>query len=406
MDPLLEKATRQHTKDHNSRLVLRTIYEYGELSRAELARLTHLTRTTVSEVVGDLIGRALVEEVGQRASGVGRTPMMLSVVDDARLVAAVSVTADALNGALVNLRGGLRYEARAPLADHDGEAVLEAIYALIDQLIAAADRPLLGIGVNTPGLIDPASGTVLRAINVGWADLPLGALLLARYGLPAAIANDSQTLAMARYMFGEPIDTPNLVLIKVGKGIGAGIVLGGQLFAGDGYGAGEIGHMVVVSDGQLCKCGNRGCLETVASSAVLLRQARDLAAADPSSSLHGIASPTVDDLARAANAGDQQARAIVDAAGRHLAIAVANIVSVLNVRRIVISGRVAPLGELLGAAVRDELARRTLPALAAGTLVEVAAMGQDAPLVGATAPLLTSELGLARLKRRPAAAQA
>jgi predicted NBD/HSP70 family sugar kinase len=391
VDYLLEKATRQHTKDHNSRLVLRTIYEYGEISRAELARLTHLTRTTVSEVVGDLIARGLVEEVGHGATGVGRTPIMLSVVDDSRHVVAVSVTNDEVHGALVNLRGSLRYQARMALTDRGGDAVLAMIYAMIDELARAADRPLLGIGINTPGLIDPATGTVLRAINVGWEDLPLGTLLQERYGLPAYIANDSQTLAMARYMFGEPVDTPNLVMIKVGQGIGAGIVLGGHLFAGDGYGAGEIGHMVVVSDGAPCKCGNRGCLETVASSAVILRQAREL-----------LASPvlTINDVVRAAQDGNAEVRAIVESAGRHLAIAVANIVSVLNVRRIVISGRVAPLGDLLGAAVRDELSKRTLPALARGTQVEVLAMGPDAPLVGAAAPLLTYELGLVRLKRR------
>ncbi|MBX0328026.1 ROK family transcriptional regulator [Oscillochloris sp. ZM17-4] len=399
MDHLLEKATRQHTKDHNSRLVLRTIYEYGEISRAALARLTQLTRTTVSDVVGDLIARGLVEEVGHGATGVGRTPMLLSVVDDSRLVVAVSVTNDEIHGALVNLRGGLRQQARMTLTDHGGAAVLAMIYAMIDALARAAEQPLLGIGITTPGLIDPATGTVLRAINVGWEDLPLGALLQERYGLPASIANDSQTLALARYMFGEPVDTPNLVLIKVGQGIGAGIVLGGHLFAGDGYGAGEIGHMVVVDDGPPCKCGNRGCLETVASSAVILRQARALAA-DPASPLHGIAALTIDDVARAARDGDAGVRAIVEAAGRYLAIAVANIVSVLNVRQIVISGRVAPLGDLLGAAVRDELGRRTLPALAKGTLVEVVAMGPDAPLVGAAAPLLTYDLGLARLQRR------
>jgi len=401
VDHLLEKATRQHTKDHNSRLVLRAIYEYGEVSRAELARLTQLTRTTVSDVVGDLIARGLVEEVGHGASGVGRTPIMLSMVDDSRHVVAVNVTNDEVHGALVNLRGSLRRQASMALTEHEGESVLATIYALIDDLTRAADRPLLGIGVNTPGLIHPATGTVLRAINVGWEDLPLGALLQERYGLPTSIANDSQTLALARYMFGDPTETPNLVLIKVGQGIGAGIVLDGHLFAGDGYGAGEIGHMVVVDGGARCKCGNCGCLETVASSAVILSQARELSAS-PASLLHGMTPLTIDDVARAARDGDAGARAIIELAGRHLAIAVANIVSVLNVRRIVISGRVAPLGDLLGDAVRAELPRRTLPALARSTQVEVAAMMQDAPLVGAIAPLLSSELGLGRIQRSPA----
>jgi len=178
----------------------------------------------------------------------------------------------------------------------------------------------------------------------------------------------------------------------VGRGIGAGIVLDGRLFSGEGYGAGEIGHLVVEPGGARCKCGNQGCLETVASSAVILARAREL-----------VPNPealTLEAVARAAEAGDERMRAIIADAGRYLGIALASLVSVLNVRRVVITGRVAPLGALLRDAARAELARRVLPALLRGTEVEVLAMGPDAPLLGAMAPLLTDELGLARLQRR------
>ncbi|MBC8160696.1 MAG: ROK family protein [Roseiflexaceae bacterium] len=404
-DSLLEKATRQHTKGHNSRLVLRTIYEYGEISRAGLARLTHLTRATVSEVVSDLIELHLVEEVGQGSVAVGRTPTLLSVVDDARQVAAISVTNDQVRGALVNLRGVLRRDFSRTLPSLDGDTVLATIYSLVDELIQAADRPLLGIGINTPGLIDTAAGTVVRAVTFGWVDLPLRALLQERSGLPVYVANDSHSLALAEYMFGPGQGTPNLVVIKVGLGIGAGIVIGGHLYAGEGYGAGEIGHLVVEEGGERCKCGNQGCLETVASSAMILRRARALAEADPASLLHRLAvdaaALTLADVAAAAEAGDEGARRIIAATGRALAVVVASLVSVLNVRRILITGRVAALGEQLRVAVCDELAHRALPALVQGTAVEVAAMSPDAPLLGAAAPLLTYELGLERLMQRP-----
>lgn len=402
---LLEKATRQHTKDHNSRLVLRTIYEYGEISRADLARLTRLTRATVSEVTADLIERALVEEVGHGQVAIGRTPILLSVIDDARLAAAISVTTDEVSGALVNLRGAVRHATQRPFARQGGEGVLEAIVAVAEALIGAADRPLLGIGINTPGLIDTATGTVLRAVSFGWEEFPLGATVQQRFGLPTYVANDSHSLALAEYMFGAAQGTASLVVVKVGKGIGAGIVLGGHLFSGEGYGAGEIGHLVVAPGGPRCECGNDGCLETVASSAAILARARALAAADPGSALTaGGAAPealSIEDVARAARAGDAAVAAIVAEAGRHLGAAVASLVSVLNVRRIVITGRVAPLGDLLRDPLRAELARRALPTLTRGTQVEVLAMGPDAPLLGATAPLLTYELGLARLQRRP-----
>lgn len=404
VEHLLEKATRQHTKDHNSRLVLRAIYEYGEVSRADLARLTGLTRATISEVVAELMERGLVEETGHGAVAIGRTPILLSVVDDARRVLAISVTNEAVAGALVNLRGAVHQELYRPLPGREGDTVLATIYAVADELLRLADRPLLGIGINTPGLIDTTTGTVLRAVNFGWEELPLSALLHQRTGLPVYVANDSHSLALAEYMFGDAPGSPNLVVIKVGQGIGAGIVLGGHLFSGDGYGAGEIGHLVVNPEGSPCKCGNRGCLETVASSAVILARAR-AHAADPASILgRGAASPatlTMEDVARAVAEGDQAAQAIVAEAGHYLGIAVASLVSVLNVRRILITGRIAPLGTTLRDAVRAELGRRVLPALTHETSIEVRAMPPEAPLLGATAPLLTYELGLGRLQRRP-----
>jgi predicted NBD/HSP70 family sugar kinase len=400
---LLEKATRQHTRDHNSRLVLRTIYEYGEISRADLARLTRLTRATVSEVAGDLIERGLVEEVGHGQVAIGRTPILLSVIDDARLVVAISVANDEVTGALVNLRGVMLHTSQR-LIERRGDAVLAAIIAVAEDLLRAAEQPLLGIGINTPGLIDTTTGTVLRAVSFGWEEFPLGATVQQRFGLPTYVANDSHSLALAEYMFGAAQGTSNLVVIKVGKGIGAGIVLDGHLYAGEGYGAGEIGHLVVAPGGPPCECGNHGCLETVASSAAILDRARALARANPSSALLGggatPATLAMRDVARAAAAGDPEVVAIVTEAGRHLGAAVASLVSVLNLRRIVVTGRVAPLGELLRAPLLDELARRALPTLTRSTHVEVLAMGPDAPLLGATAPLLTYELGLARLQRR------
>ena len=401
-DPLLEKATRQHTKDHNSRLLLRTIYEYGEISRAELARLTGLTRATVSDVTGELIERGLIAERGQGQIAIGRTPTLLSVVDDARLVAALSVTNDAVQGALVNLRGGLRHELELKLPNREGDTVLATIYAVAEALLKAADRPLLGIGIVTPGLIDTMTGTVLRAVSFGWEDLPLGTLVRQRFQLPVYVANDSHSLALAEYMFGAPRGTPNLVVLKVGRGIGAGIVLDGHLFSGESYGAGEIGHLVVAEGGPRCNCGNFGCLETVASSAALLARARELARDQPGSPLARLAPEaiTVETIAQAAADGDEGARALIIETGRYLGIAVASLVSILNVRRIVITGRVAPLGATLGDAIVAELARRALPALVRATTVEVLAMSPDAPLLGAAAPLLTYELGLARLQRR------
>src|SRR5262245_16726455 len=203
MHNFLKKATRQHTKDHNSRLVLQTIYDGGQMSRADLARLTHLTRTTVSEVVSELIEQGLVEEVGHGPSSIGRTPTLLSVADDSRHVIAVNITNTELQGAIVTLRGVIRHRAQLPLLGQDGNAVLVQLFSFIDGLVKATTQPLLGIGISTPGLIDTTSGIVRRAVNFGWQDLLLRNIVQSYYNLPIYVANDSHMVALDEYMFGD-----------------------------------------------------------------------------------------------------------------------------------------------------------------------------------------------------------
>jgi predicted NBD/HSP70 family sugar kinase len=204
-------------------------------------------------------------------------------------------------------------------------------------------------------------------------------------------------------MFGQSQNSANLVVIKVGQGIGAGIILNGQLFSGDDFGAGEIGHVVVMEDGPLCKCGNRGCLEAVAGVPWIVRRAQEIAQVVTTSPLaQQVAAGQAIDLdavVHAYSAGDPAVRRVIEEVGRHLGIAVANLVGVLNIRRVVITGRVAPFGQTLGDAIRHELSRRVLPALAEATEIDVLSQGLDAVLLGTSALLLTNELGLTRLVR-------
>jgi N-acetylglucosamine repressor len=401
---VLEKATRQHTRDHNSRLVLRKIYDAGVISRAALARLTRLTRTTVSEVVADLREQGLVQEVGQGPAGVGRTPTLLSVVDDARSIIAVDITHGELQGALMNLRGAIQRQATLPLSGPDGTTVLALLFPLLDSLIKAAGSRLLGIGISSPGLIDAASGTVRRAVNFNWQDLPLRAMVQERYQLPVYIANDSHMVALAEYMFGRSQSNSPLVTIKVGRGIGAGIMLNGQLLSSGSFGAGEIGHVVVERNGPRCNCGNYGCLEATANASAIVGRAQTIARQNPASLLHQFA-PTIDAISidtimQACQAGDQAARQLILDVGRYLGVAVASLIAILGARRIVVTGRIAPFGQILCEAIQREVGQLLLPDLAEAAEIEVLEQGPDTVLLGAAALLLTNELGLARLVRR------
>ena len=396
------KATHAQTRSYNGRLVLRTIYDRGLISRAEIARLTTLTRTSVSDVVGELLESGLVEEVGRGPSTGGKAPILLRVVSDARLVVGVEVAETEIRGALVDLRGGVHGRRTIPIESGDGERTLRHVFEMVADLIAEADRPLLGIGIATPGLVDLETGTVRWSVHLEWRDLELRRLLRERFDLPAGVANDSHAAALAEYTFGGYEPGANPVVIKVGRGIGAGIILDGRLFVGDGSGAGEIGHTTVGEGDIECRCGRYGCLETFASSRALLIRAGRMAAAAGDSALtahvddpHGI---TLRVLADALGAGDPLAGRLVADAGRALGAAVANVVGVLDVERVVLVGSLPELGEPWLSAVRDEVEHRAFPLLVQPTVVRVGIIDPDLGILGASALLLASELGLSLVR--------
>lgn len=393
-----QKATRKQTKVHNRRLVLKTIYDHGRISRADIARATHLTPTTVSDIVTDLMERGLVEEIGYGPSAGGKPPILISVVDDSYNLIGIDLASGEFRGAVVNLRGEISHRVNLPLHDQDGDVALALVYELIDELIAATDSRLLGIGIGTPGLMDPIHGVVRRAVNLDWRDLPLRSLLKKRYSLPVYVANDSQVAALAEYTFGENRGAKNLVVITVENGIGAGIVLNGQLFYGDTFGAGEIGHITVVENGHQCRCGNSGCLETVASGRALVERAKAIAQENSHSLLHQfIEAPeqiTMAAVCRAFKAGDEAVQKMVGEAGRYLGMVMASIASVLSVRRILITGSVMCLGQDWLDIISQEMTRRSLEIIARETEIGMSSMSSDIVVLGASALVLTYELGL------------
>jgi predicted NBD/HSP70 family sugar kinase len=389
MATLPERATHQRTRAFNQQLVLRAIYDRHTVSRADVARLTGLTRTTVGELVSGLLDEQLIEEVGRGPSTGGKAPILLRVRADGRHLVGLDLGEDAFNGALVDLRGHVIRRLSVPLAGHDGETAAELVMTLIEGLMNGnGSGPLLGIGVGAPGLIDTRTGNVRWAVNLAWENLPLGEMIEKRFGVPAVIANDSQAAAVAELTFGnEPGSEPrpgNLIVVRVGRGIGAGIILNGQLVPGDGSGAGEIGHMTVAGGHEACRCGRVGCLETMASMRAMVAAAHALV-------------PTVSDeatLLKALRAGDDRIRQVVVDAGATLGTAIAAMVATINVNHVLLVGPAVALGDEWLDAIRRQAAAATLPLLAADTRIELGAGHDDVVMLGASALLMTHELGL------------
>ena len=382
------KATHQQTRVHNERLVVRTLYDFGPISRAEVARLTGLTRTTVSDVVAVPLDDGVVREVGRGPSSGGKAPILVEVDDDARLVVGLDLGEEHFAGSLVNLRGEIRRTVALPVDGRDGDAAVQLVFDLLDRLLEGSTAPLLGIGIGTPGLVDSRTGTIRRAVNLDWRDLALGTIVAERYRVPVNVANDSQAAALAEYTFAGENRVPNLIAIRVGPGVGAGLILRGALFQGDGSGAGEIGHTVVDDHGALCRCGRTGCLETVAGMRAI--EARAAAATGRETDLEAIR--------MAADAGEAWATEIVEDAGAALGKAIAALVGALDVQRIVLLGPVTALGDRWLDAVRREAASRALALLADDVDIQVGRQTTNVVIRGASSLLVARELGLSLVR--------
>jgi glucokinase-like ROK family protein len=360
--------------------------------------MTGLTRSTVSENVSELILEGLVAEIGHGKSAGGKPPILLNVVDQARQIIGIDLASGEFRGAIVNLRGAIQHRINLPVENRSGEMAFELVYNIIDQLVAKVDTPLLGIGIGTPGLIDAGSGVVQNAVNLDWQNLAVADILKERYQLPVFIANDSQLSALAEYNFGESHRVPNLMLIKIGRGVGAGVILNQQLHYGDSFGAGEIGHIKVEENGELCRCGNYGCLETRLSSRYIRRKTKELALKNNESLLSQFAATqkeiSNEVILKAYQDGDPGVQTIVKEVGTRLGKALTYLVSLLDINRIVIAGSVSLFGDGLITPAIQELKAGTLSALSNNIEVHASSLGEDIVILGSAGMVLQNELGI------------
>ncbi|WP_234661880.1 ROK family transcriptional regulator [Agromyces marinus] len=365
------KVLPEHARSHNRALVLQTLYSLGPQSRADVARETGLTRVTISDLVAELIGDGLVVELGQREDARPGKPATLIDVDRAghHVVALDLSEHTRFRGAVLDLDGGVIARAEVALDGATGERAFELVAELLDGLLALTTEHVLGIGVGSPGIVEP-TGIVRAAPNLGWVDLPLQSRLQSAFHLPVHVANDADVAALAEHA-GAPGD---LVLVKVGHGVGAGLIVGGRPVRGAGSAAGEIGHVVVGTDGgPRCACGKDGCLEAWLAVPRLTAELESLGGTDA-----------------AASAREETLRE----AGRRLGIVLAPVVGALNLSEVVLSGPTELLdGPLLEAAV-ETVRNRTMAEHHRDLRLRMTAHGQDIVLRGAAVMVLSGQLGV------------
>jgi N-acetylglucosamine repressor len=280
----------------------------------------------------------------------------------------------------VNLRGEIKEMVEVSVHDDDGEDALEAVYQIIGKLLRKKLKPIVGLGVGTPGLVNTREGIVINAVNLDWRDLPLRELLQKKFKIPVWILNDSQATAIGEFVYGgQTTPEDNLIVVNVTHGIGAGILINGRLFPGDGGGAGEIGHVVVQEHGELCRCGQRGCLETISSTRAVLQKLKV---------------NSLEEAQAAFESGNLRARQVVNDAAHYLGISLASLIGTLNIHKIVISGDMACFGEPWLNIVKASMRNAALMRLAEDTQLELGSLQYRACILGASAFLFLDSYSL------------
>lgn len=378
-----KKTSRHDGRRWNLLATLQTVAARGSTSRADIARATGLTRATVSSLVAELIDEGFISELGPATTdSAGKPPTIVAINPRGRDIVAVDMSRRPMAATVVDLSGATHHRVEADDPKLEGQAALDRMLDLIAQSLEHTDAPVLGIGIGTPGMLD-SDGRVLEADHLGWVDVPLRQIVAERFRLPVSVGNDAHVAALAEFR-SHPAERDSLILVKIGEGIGAGVVMDGGLHTGDRYASGEIGHVVVDVDGGACRCGNRGCLETVAAVPAII-------AAAAGRTETGL---PWDALALAARFGEDAVRGAIQQAGRHLASVLASSTALLDATNIVVAFDLANGSDALVGTLGEELRRRLHPTSRRFVSVSVAGAASELVTAGAAAIVLRDHLGV------------
>jgi predicted NBD/HSP70 family sugar kinase len=377
-----QKATRTGTREQNATFVLQLVYASAPTTRAEIARETGLTAATVSDIVGGLLDDGIVQEVGFAASTGGKPPVLLDIDAASRSVVTLDLSGSQWIGTVHDLRLNILHRTLVPHDDLTGADAVAAVKKMVKALTSAAPNPILGIGVGTPGVVT-GDGTVVEAANLGWRNLPLADVLSECCDWPVHIVNDARATAVAEYLLGDH-GTKNMLVVKIGRGVGSGIVLDGNTYEGEGSAAGEIGHIAAIP-----RPTGTVTLESVASTPALATAMASIAGID----FQGRPSKFI---ATQLDINPQAYGSVIEQLGSDLASILAIVVGTLDLHHIILSGPIDSLREPLLDAVRSGLAERLLPALCAKIEVSFGDIDErTAVATGVCTYVIREELGVA-----------
>lgn len=386
---------RDHQKENNISLLIRRIHADPQCTRTKLAKDTGLGQATITKLINQLINWGVVREREILETSIGRKPIRLEIRCDNYLLLSVRIARNYLLAGLFTFNGKAVCVQRVRIDNHDAETAMETLTELIRSVMARADREVLGIGVAVPGPFNSKTGRItLMSGFPGWEKIDIRERLEGATGLPVLLEHDANCGALAELWYGKHERSSSLLLVLSDQGVGAGIIINGEVYHGAlGY-SGEIGHSSINYMGPVCECGNRGCIELYAST-VAMRQAY-LAERLRTDQSHS-ADITTDDFLRLSRENDPIARRIFENGVSQLAFGLVGFVNALNPNAVIFADQLTTGGETFLPIVKGVFKKYLMPQLYEKLVVDTCHLEQDPMLVGA------SVAAFEQLIRRPTA---
>ncbi len=361
--------------------VLRAIATNGPVSRAQLARELGLSGPTLTQATKYLLDRGLIVELEQSASTGGRRATLLGLVAAAGQILGIKLAEDHLVGVCIDMESRVQWKFSSDFNSRGADA-LDELLSILKKNIKKVSGPLLGIGIGLPGVVSPGDMGTTKSAILGWDALDVGNILSERLSTPVLLENDVNTLAIDESLFGRGKDTSNFLTITFGRGIGMGIVINGELYVGS-HGAGEIGHVTVANNRNLCECGKLGCLETLASDPAILKKAMAAKVVTKNS--------TIEDVWKVARLNKKVASSLYKVPGQAVAIALANVINVFGPELVLVSGEGSEAWDIWSEWVLGELQENVVPTMR-NFIIEVDPWDDEKWAQGAGALVLRASL--------------
>lgn len=390
----------QSVKNINKHTIIDLIrFTPGGISRVELARQMNLTRAAITSIINDLQAAGLVREVENQLTG-GRKPIVLEINPELGYVVGIDMGSTHVSLILADFSAREIQELHMPFNINLGPRVcLDQVDTYLRDMLQKAGLTLADIkavGAGVPGPIVAEAGMVSGPpIMPGWDGFPIRDTLQGRWGCPVTLNNDAELGALGEWAYGAGRGERDLAYIKVGIGIGAGLLLDGQIYGGITGSAGEIGHITINENGPECQCGNRGCLEAMAGGQAIANRAIEAVRKGQRTLLTEklpVESITHQDVIAAARRGDLLSQQIVAEAGSHLGTAIASLVNLFNPSMVVIGGGVAQIGDLLLEPIRRAVQQRSLRVASRAVRISAALLGRRSSGMGAVVRALSQVL--------------